>query len=63
MVMQLGPAVLHAHQQQQSREDARNCQFSLWYWAISVMNAVVAGGCFKGVTLHLLVAKTSCCKQ
>jgi hypothetical protein len=47
MVMQLGPAVLHAVQQQQSQEDAENCQFALWYWAVAVMNSVGTGGWFE----------------
>jgi hypothetical protein len=55
MVMQLGPAVLHAHQQQQSQGDAKDCQFALWYWAVAVMNTVGAGGCCKGI-LRLLPA-------
>jgi hypothetical protein len=50
MVMQLGPAVLHAHQQQQqSQADAKDCQFALWYWAVTLMNTVRAGGCCTGV--------------
>jgi hypothetical protein len=44
LVMQLGPAVLHAVQQQQSQEDARYCQFAMWYWAVAVMNTIGAGG-------------------
>uniref|UniRef100_A0A383VT63 Uncharacterized protein n=1 Tax=Tetradesmus obliquus TaxID=3088 RepID=A0A383VT63_TETOB len=43
LVVQLGPAVLHAVQQQQrSQEDAKHCQFALYYWALAAANAVGA---------------------
>jgi hypothetical protein len=65
LVMQLGPAVLHAHQQQQqqSQADAKNCQFALWYWAVTLMNTVGAGGCCRGASLHLLLASITCSMQ
>jgi hypothetical protein len=45
LVMQLGPAVLHAvQQQQQSQEDAKNNQYALWFWASAVMNTIGRGG-------------------
>jgi hypothetical protein len=64
MVMQLGPAVLHAHQQQQqSQEDAVNCQFELWYWAVAVMKTVGTGGCCKGVTLQTAAKTNNTCRR
>jgi hypothetical protein len=60
MLMQLGPAVLHAHQQQQSQRDAKNCQFALWYWAVTLMNTVQAGGCCMCGTLHWTNAGVTC---
>jgi hypothetical protein len=63
MVVQLGPTVLHAYQQsqqqqqqqqQEAEEDAKHCQFALWYWAVAVMNTVGASECFMGVTIGLL---------
>uniref|UniRef100_A0A383VPZ3 MYND-type domain-containing protein n=1 Tax=Tetradesmus obliquus TaxID=3088 RepID=A0A383VPZ3_TETOB len=43
-VMQLGPVMLHAaqQQQQQDRQDAVDCQYALWGWALAAANAVGA---------------------
>ncbi|WIA15947.1 hypothetical protein OEZ85_012689 [Tetradesmus obliquus] len=51
LVGQLGPAVLHAAQQQQpqqqqktdkSQKGALHCQYALWHWAVAVVDAVGA---------------------
>jgi hypothetical protein len=49
LVLLLGPAVLHAVQQQrQQQEELRHCQYAVWHWAVALGNAVGAGVFLKG---------------
>jgi hypothetical protein len=48
-------------QQQEAEEDAKHCQFALWYWAVAVMNTAGASELLMGLTLRLVFA--NCCRH